>query len=56
MSTFLRVIIYETFSFLEKEKIHSAGPKIHSVLTLLSNLMTKAKIKGVNIHIVWQQK
>lgn len=35
MSTFLRVIIYEMFSFLEKEKRHSAGPKIHSVPTLL---------------------
>lgn len=35
MSMFLHAIIYEILSFLEKEKIYSAGPKTHSVLTLL---------------------
>lgn len=35
MSTFLHVIIYEIFWFLEKDKIHSSGPQVNSVLTLL---------------------
>lgn len=35
VNTFLRVVIYKIFSFLEKLNIHSAGPKMYSVLTLL---------------------